>query len=123
RNRLLRDLHHRLAGQALVAPDRGEPRLYLRNVADRVDIEPVRGDGLDGPPVGECSAQLVGPDPARAPVAWLPITEAHQVIRATRLQHGCEARDIRGAVLVTEHVEHAAVDDGVEGAAQLLQVE
>lgn len=40
------------------------------------DAEPGRFDGVHPPPVAEAGADLVLGDPARAPVAWLEITEA-----------------------------------------------
>ena len=60
-------------------------------------------------------------DPAGAPVARLAVAEAGEVAVAAGPQHRRQAGHVPGAVLVIEDVEHAAVDDRVEGQAELFE--
>jgi hypothetical protein len=88
-----------------------------------VDLELRSLDADHGPPVAERGAQLVLRDPARPPRPRLAVAEAGQVAAATRAQHRRQAGHVPGAALVVEHVEHAAVDDHVEGQSQVRQPE
>src|SRR6185295_11814369 len=88
-----------------------------------VDLELRSLDADHGPPVAERGAQFVLRDPPRPPGPRLTIAEARQVAAAARAQHRRQAGHVPGAVLVVEHVEHAAVDDHVEGQAQVRQPE
>jgi hypothetical protein len=55
--------------------------------------------------------------------AGLPIAEAHEVASAGWSQHGREAGDVPGPVVVAEYMEHPAIDDGVGSAAEAAEVE
>jgi hypothetical protein len=107
--------------------DGGPPGLRGSRAEDGVgtgnEVERVGHDGPDRPPVAEGSAQFVLADPARADVPRLPVAEAHQVAGTARAQHRRQALDIPGAVDVVEDVEQTAVDDRVEGQAQIGQAQ
>ena len=102
----------------------GQPGLHGRDADPRlVDLERRRLDADHGPPVAERGPQLILADPARPPGPRLTVAEADQVAAAAGTQHRPQAGHVPGAVLVVEDVEHAAVDDRVDGPAQVRQPE
>jgi hypothetical protein len=106
------------------APYRAPPGLRgLSWESARVDVERVGGDGVDDPAVGECGAQLVLANAARAEVAGLPVAEAHEVNAAAGPEHRGQARHVTWPVFVAEHVEDAAIDERVKGCAEPAEVQ
>src|SRR5260221_10038652 len=101
----------------------GQPGLGGGDAKARVESERLPRDAGDGPAVAEGGAQLVLADAARAGVAGLAVAEAHQVAGAARPQGRLQAGDVPGAAVVVEDVEHPAVDDRVQGHAELPEAQ
>src|ERR1700752_1966220 len=106
------------------APYRAPPGLRgLSWESARVDVQRVGGNGVDNPAFGECGAQLVLANAARAEVAGLPVAEAHEVKAAAGPEHRGQARHVTWPVFVAEHVEDAAIDERVKGCAEPAEVQ
>ena len=110
------------SGSAADTLDHGQPGLRLR-FAHEIDRERLGLDAADVPAVAERGGDLGPRDPARAHSAGLPVAEAQQVAGRPRPHDRRQAGHVPDAVLVIEHVEHAAVHHRVEHQVQLAEVQ
>src|ERR1700722_8563189 len=102
----------------LASGNAGQPGLRGRvREESGIERERVGLDGKDRPSVAERGPQLVLADPARAERPGLKVAEAHQVQVTAGPQYRSQAGDVPDPVVVVEHVEQAAVDNGVEAQA------
>ena len=83
----------------------------------------VGAERVDAPPSAEGCAQLALGDAAGAPVPELAVAKAHEVKAATRAEDGVHSADVAGSRGVVEDVEQPAVDDRVEGQAEVGQAQ
>ena len=102
----------------------GQPGLRERDAElGLVELEGVRLDARDPPPVAEGGTQFIPADPPGPEGPRLAVTEAQQVTVAAISQHRRQAGHVPDAVFVVEDMEDPAVDDRAEGQAEVSGVQ